>query len=195
MNSLSSLLTSNISLNPSEAIISASAKASGMLGLFRSDLLKSGGEIPDGHYKEQSMKRTVVPFRNGIMLSITAGFAESIDAEGIGIAAHTGDHTIYPDCRSEFMTSISEAISLGTFANIQILRPFIDIDKTAIVKIGQSLDVQYQYTYSCYKGFESHCGDCGTCVERKEAFQLANVDDPTEYNCDETKATYNNQGD
>ncbi len=152
--------------------------------LFKSDLLKSGGEIPDGHYKEDSMKRTVVPFRNGIMLSITAGFAESIMADAIVIAAHTGDHTIYPDCREEFMSAIALAINLGTFAHIQILRPFIDIDKTDIVKIGKSLDVPYQYTYSCYKGFELHCGVCGTCVERIEAFKLAGIEDPTEYSAD-----------
>ncbi len=152
--------------------------------LFKSDLLKSGGEIPDGHYKEDSMKRTVVPFRNGIMLSITAGFAESIKADAIVIAAHTGDHTIYPDCREEFMSAIALAINLGTFAHIQILRPFIDNDKTDIVKIGKSLNVPYQYTYSCYKGFELHCGVCGTCVERMEAFKLAGIEDPTEYSAD-----------
>ncbi len=161
--------------------------------LFKSDLLQSGGDIPDGHYKENSMKRTVVPFRNGIMLSITAGFAESISAEGIVIAAHTGDHTIYPDCRENFMSSMSEAISLGTFAHVQIISPFIDMDKTAIVKIGKTLNVPYQYTYSCYKGFELHCGVCGTCVERKEAFQLSGIDDPTEYlsdtdSCNNSKA-------
>lgn len=158
--------------------------------LFKSDLLQSGGDIPDGHYKENSMKRTVVPFRNGIMLSITAGFAESIGAEGIVIAAHTGDHTIYPDCRENFMSSMSDAISLGTFAHVQIISPFIDIDKTAIVKIGKTLKVPYQYTYSCYKGFELHCGVCGTCVERKEAFQLSGIDDPTEYLSDTD--SYNN---
>ena len=149
--------------------------------LFKSDLLSSGGEIPDGHYKEDSMKRTVVPFRNGIMLSITAGFAESIEADAIVIAAHTGDHTIYPDCRVDFMNAMALAINLGTFANIKILSPFIDNNKIEIVKIGASLDVPYQYTYSCYKGFELHCGQCGTCVERKEAFELSGIKDPTEY--------------
>lgn len=163
--------------------------------LFKSDLLQSGGEIPDGHYKEDSMRRTVVPFRNGIMLSITAGFAESIGAEAIVIAAHTGDHTIYPDCREGFMSAIANAISLGTFANIQILSPFIDIDKTAIVKLGQALEVPYQYTYSCYKGYELQCGLCGTCVERKEAFQLSGIDDPTEYITDSEVSDSDSQGD
>ncbi len=164
-----------------------------MNNLFKSDLLKSGGDIPDGHYQEQSMKQTVVPFRNGIMLSIAAGFAESIEADGIVIAAHAGDHTIYPDCREEFMTAIAQAINLGTYANIKILRPFIDIDKTAIVKLGQTLKVPYQYTYSCYKGYESHCGNCGTCVERKEAFQLSGIADPTDYISDKEEQAESHQ--
>ncbi len=152
-----------------------------MNDFFKSDLLKSGGQIPDGHYQEPSMRKTVVPFRNGIMLAIAAGYAESIEADAIIIAAHSGDHTIYPDCREDFMTSFADAVKLGTFANIQILRPFIDIDKTAIVRLGQTFDLQYQYTYSCYKGFELHCGLCGTCVERKEAFELSGITDPTVY--------------
>src|SRR5246500_3530227 len=94
-------------------------------GLFKSDLLKSGGAIPDGHYEEQTMKSTVVPFRNGIMLSIAAGFAESKDASVLVIAAHAGDHAIYPDCREEFMKSMADAIRLGTYAGITLLRPFI----------------------------------------------------------------------
>ena len=158
--------------------------------LFKSNLLQSGGEIPDGHYQAQTMKKTVVPFRNGIMLSIAAGFAESIEADAIVIAAHAGDHVIYPDCREDFMSSIANAIHLGTYSQVMILRPFIDMDKTAIVTLGKTLEVPYQYTYSCYKGYESHCGTCGTCVERKEAFALSGIDDPTQYTvleADDTK--------
>ena len=149
--------------------------------LFESDLLRSGGEIPDGHYAAESMKRTVVPFRNGIMLSVAAGFAESIGASGVVIAAHAGDHTIYPDCREEFMRPMAAAIQAGTYAEIEIIRPFIHLDKAGIVLEGTGLGVEFAMTWSCYKGRENHCGSCGTCVERKEAFQNAGVADPTEY--------------
>lgn len=149
--------------------------------LFSSDLLQSGGTIPDGHYEEQTMKQTVVPFRNGIMLSIAAGYAESISAEGLVIAAHAGDHAIYPDCRETFMSAIGEAIESGTYANIKLIRPFIDFDKSQIVSLGSKIGIDYAKTYSCYKGEAVHCGTCGTCVERREAFIKAGVEDPTMY--------------
>lgn len=149
--------------------------------LFQSDLLKSGGEIPDGHYAEESMKQTVVPFRNGIMLAIATGHAESIGAQGVVIAAHSGDHAIYPDCREPFMKSMAAAMERGTYANIRLLRPFIDMDKSAIVRRGAELGVDFADTWSCYKGGEIHCGTCGTCVERREAFLLAGIADPTIY--------------
>src|SRR3984893_5807723 len=141
--------------------------------LFKSDLLKSGGHIPDGHYEEETMKSTVVPFRNGIMLSVSAGFAESRDAEGIVIAAHAGDHAIYPDCREEFMKSMADAIHIGTYAGIKLLRPFIAMTKAEIAVRGHALGVDFSQTWSCYKGAAIHCGTCGTCVERREAFMLA----------------------
>ena len=149
--------------------------------LFKSDLLRSGGAIPDGHYAELSMKQTVVPFRNGIMLAIATGFAESIGAEAVVIAAHSGDHAIYPDCREPFMQAMAEAMGQGTYANIRLLRPFIAMDKTAIARRGAELGVDFSETWSCYKGGEIHCGVCGTCVERREAFQLAGLPDPTNY--------------
>lgn len=149
--------------------------------LFASDLLRSGGEIPEGHYEEASMKRTVVPFRNGILLSIAAGAAESLGAEGLLIAAHSGDHAIYPDCREEFMASMERAITLGTYAGIRLLRPFIALRKEGIAARGAELGVDFSRTWSCYKGEELHCGRCGTCVERQEAFALAGVPDPTLY--------------
>lgn len=149
--------------------------------LFQSDLLKSGGDIPDGHYAEESMKQTVVPFRNGIMLSVATGFAESIGADAVVIAAHSGDHAIYPDCREPYMQAMAEAIRQGTYASIQLLRPFIAMDKTAIVHRGVALGVDFADTWSCYKGGEIHCGTCGTCVERREAFLLAGLPDPTVY--------------
>ncbi|MEM1294947.1 MAG: 7-cyano-7-deazaguanine synthase QueC [Verrucomicrobiota bacterium] len=152
-----------------------------MNDLFASDLLKSGGDIPDGHYEEVSMKRTVVPFRNGIMLSIACGFAESREAKGLVIAAHAGDHTIYPDCREPFMEGMAKAMKTGTYAEIELLRPFIAMDKTAIAARGAELGVDFSQTWSCYKGGEIHCGTCGTCVERIEAFTLSGVADPTVY--------------
>jgi 7-cyano-7-deazaguanine synthase len=149
--------------------------------LFKSDLLKSGGEIPDGHYAEQTMKQTVVPFRNGIMLAIAAGYAESAAADGLVIAAHSGDHAIYPDCREPFMQAMATAMSEGTYAKIQLLRPFIQTDKAGIARRGVELGIDFAETWSCYKGGSLHCGVCGTCVERREAFLLAEIKDPTVY--------------
>jgi len=148
---------------------------------FDSDLLKKGGEIPKGHYEEESMKKTVVPFRNGIMLSIAAGFAESKGAEGLVIAAHSGDHAIYPDCREDFMQAMGDAIRLGTYAQIELLRPFINTDKAGIAEMGRNMEIDFSKTWSCYVGGEVHCGECGTCVERREAFILSGVPDPTVY--------------
>ena len=149
--------------------------------LFASDLLKSGGEIPEGHYAAENMRQTVVPFRNAIMLSIACGLAESRGAEGLVIAAHTGDHTIYPDCREEFMQAMAKAMRLGTYAGVRLLRPFIALSKGQIVAEGARLGVDFARTWSCYKGGAVHCGKCGTCVERREAFLQAGIADPTEY--------------
>jgi 7-cyano-7-deazaguanine synthase len=149
--------------------------------LFKSDLLKSGGAIPEGHYEELSMKQTVVPFRNGIMMAIVAGYAESVEATGLVIAAHSGDHAIYPDCREEFMKSMGNAIRLGTYQQVELIRPFIKMNKAGIAKRGQELGVDFSQTWSCYKGGDLHCGKCGTCVERREAFMVAGIMDPTVY--------------
>src|SRR5258708_27081906 len=147
--------------------------------LFKSDLLKSGGAIPDGHYEEQTMKSTVVPFRNGIMLAIAAGFAESKGASGLVIAAHAGDHAIYPDCREGFMKSLADAIQPGTYAGIKFVRPFISMTKADIAGRGKALGVDFSHTWSCYKGGTLHCGTCGTCVERREdTIVLAAADPP-----------------
>lgn len=152
-----------------------------MDSLFQSDLLQSGGEIPEGHYEEENMKSTVVPYRNGILLSVAAGFAESVGAEALVIAAHSGDHAIYPDCREEFLAPQSQAITAGTYAQVQVLRPFVKLRKEDIAARGAELQVDYRHTWSCYKGEDLHCGRCGTCVERKEAFALAHLPDPTVY--------------
>ena len=148
---------------------------------FKSDLLKTGGKIPDGYYTAKSMKSTVVPFRNGIMMSICAGFAESNNCDVIILGNHSGDHVIYPDCRPEFIDAISKAIKNGTEKKIKVVSPFCNKTKTDIVKAGTKLGVDYTLTYSCYKGKKKHCGLCGTCTERKEAFQQAKVKDITDY--------------
>ncbi len=148
---------------------------------FASALLQKGGPIPDGHYEDTTMRQTVVPFRNGIMLAAAGGWAESRGAVGLVIAAHGGDHAIYPDCREDFMRAMGEALRLGTYVGVQLLRPFIALDKAGIVAEGTKLGVDFAATWSCYKGGEKHCGTCGTCVERREAFARAGVLDPTDY--------------
>lgn len=152
--------------------------------LFTSALLRGGPPIPEGHYADATMRQTVVPFRNAILLSIACGFAESAGAEGLVIAAHGGDHAIYPDCREDFMRAMGEAMRLGTYAGIRLLRPFIDLDKAAIAALGDRLGVDFRRTWSCYQGGERHCGRCGTCVERREAFLRAGLPDPTAYVAD-----------
>lgn len=148
---------------------------------FKSDLLKSGGVIPEGHYEAENMKHTVVPARNAIMLSIAAGFAESHGAQGVAYGAHTGDHVIYRDCREEFLKPMTEALREGTDTGIELLRPFVHRNKKEIVERGSELGMDYSKTWSCYKGEAIHCGCCGTCVERREAFFLAGIPDPTCY--------------
>jgi len=149
--------------------------------LFASDLLKSGGAVPEGHYAAANMKQTVVPFRNAIMLSIACGFAESVGADSLVIAAHGGDHAIYPDCREDFMRAMGDAMKLGTYAGIRLLQPFIALTKGQIAAEGGKLGVDFGRTWSCYKGGAIHCGKCGTCVERREAFMQAGLSDPTVY--------------
>lgn len=149
--------------------------------LFTSTLLRSGGAVPEGHYEAATMRQTVVPFRNAIMLAIAAGFAESHGAEGLVIAAHGGDHAIYPDCREEFLRAMGEAMRQGTYAGLALLRPFVAMNKAQIAVEGARLGVDYARTWSCYQGGRIHCGKCGTCVERREAFLLAGLPDPTVY--------------
>lgn len=148
---------------------------------FESALLQGAAEIPEGHYADDNMKSTVVPFRNGIMLAVTCGLAESRGLSHVMLANHGGDHAIYPDCRPEFAKAMSEAMRAGTYTHTDLLTPYIGMTKAEIVKHGARLDVNYADTYSCYKGGSRHCGRCGTCVERREAFAEAGVPDPTDY--------------
>lgn len=138
---------------------------------FKSSLLRNGDEIPEGQYADQNMKSTVVPFRNGIMLSIASGIAESNGLKYVMIANHSGDHAIYPDCRATFIESMSAAISYGTYDSILISAPYTGLTKRNIALIGQKIGVDFSKTWSCYKGGRQHCGKCGTCLERREALE------------------------
>ena len=152
-----------------------------MAQYFSSSLLLGGEAIPEGHYAEENMKSTVVPFRNGIMLSVAVGLAESRGLKHVMMANHAGDHTIYPDCRPEFVDAFSEAARTGTFPGITLVSPYTHLTKGQIAARGRQLGIDYSETWSCYKGGAIHCGRCGTCVERHEAMLEAGIDDPTEY--------------
>lgn len=138
-------------------------------------------DVPDGHYEDETMKKTVVPNRNMVMLSIAVAYAISREIPYVAYAAHAGDHFIYPDCRPEFFMAMSEAIKTGNDPAPTLLAPFIDKSKADIAEIGFRLNVPYEKTWSCYKGDTHHCGTCGTCTERREAFKLGGVIDPTIY--------------
>lgn len=148
---------------------------------FKSSLLEGADAIPEGHYADDNMKSTVVPFRNGIMLAIAVGMAESNGLKRVLIANHGGDHAIYPDCRPDFIAAIDSAAKAGTYVNVSVVAPYTNISKTDIAKRGKALGIDYAETWSCYKGGDTHCGKCGTCVERKEALHNAGIDDNTVY--------------
>lgn len=148
---------------------------------FKSSLLSGADAIPEGNYDDENMKSTVVPFRNGIMLAVACGIAESRDLRRVMLANHFGDHAIYPDCRRDFVDAMSEAMRCGTYCGVTVFAPYTDITKADIARRGAQLGIDYAETYSCYKGGEHHCGRCGTCRERREAMALAGIDDPTVY--------------
>ena len=152
-----------------------------MARYFKSSLLQGGEAIPECAYNDDNMKSTVVPFRNGIMLAIACGLAETHGLHKVLIANHSGDHAIYPDCREEFINAMSHAMSSGTYDNITISAPYTNISKSDIAKIGKRLGIDYSKTYSCYNGRAKHCGRCATCLERKEALRIAGITDTTEY--------------
>ena len=149
--------------------------------LLTGSALTSDIEVPEGHYAEESMRQTVVPNRNMILLSVAIGGAVSTGSDAVAFACHAGDHTIYPDCRPEFTEAMRLAASLCDWRPVEVLAPFVDKTKAEIVKIGAQLGAPLEQTWSCYQGAKLHCGRCGTCVERREAFDLAGVPDPTEY--------------
>lgn len=148
---------------------------------FRSSLLSGADAIPEGHYASENMKSTVVPFRNGIMLAIACGIAESRNLSKVLIANHYGDHEVYPDCRKDFIDAMSDAMRYGTYKTVVVDAPYTMLTKTDIARRGNALGIDYGHTYSCYKGGEHHCGKCGTCVERREALRDAGIRDTTVY--------------
>lgn len=157
---------------------------SGAFNEFKSNLLLSGEEIPEGHYEHKSMRKTVVPGRNLILASIMAGLAESVKADVIALGVHSGDHHIYPDCRPDFITSLHEVIQSSSDGKVIVQAPFLNLDKTEILKIGfakVSPPVPYHLTRTCYKNQEHSCGKCGSCTERLEAFTNIKMKDPIEY--------------
>lgn len=157
---------------------------SGIGALLKGSALTDAGvKVPDGHYANSNMSVTVVPNRNAVMLAIGFSIAAAEGADCVAIGVHSGDHFIYPDCRPEFIEkfAVMEQAALGEYARVDLYAPFLHLDKTGIVKRGAEIGVPFAETWSCYKGEAYHCGVCGTCVERKEAFALAGIEDPTLY--------------
>ena len=148
---------------------------------FDSSLLQGAEAIPEGHYAADNMKSTVVPFRNAIMLSVAVGLAESRHLNYVMMANHAGDHSIYPDCRPEFVKAFSDASVAGTYEKVEVWAPYTMLTKVDIAKRGKELGIDYSETWSCYKGGDVHCGRCGTCMERKEALEQAGIADNTAY--------------
>ncbi|MBZ9909527.1 MULTISPECIES: 7-cyano-7-deazaguanine synthase QueC [Mesorhizobium] len=140
-------------------------------------------DVPDGHYAEDSMRITVVPNRNAIMLAIAFGVAAAQKADAVATAVHGGDHFIYPDCRPAFIDAFQtmQNHALAGYADIRLYAPYVNMSKADIVSEGAKYATPFEATWSCYKGGARHCGRCGTCVERREAFDLAGITDPTDY--------------
>lgn len=153
----------------------------GVFSDFKSDLLKSGGEIPEGHYESASMSRTVVPGRNTIFTSILMGLAESIGVEEVLLGIHAGDHAIYPDCRPVWLRDMGLVFNWASEGKVRLKAPYIHAKKNDIVGIGIGLDTPYHLTRTCYKDQQVACGKCGSCQERLEAFKLNGKEDPLRY--------------
>lgn len=137
--------------------------------------------VPHGHYEAESMRETVVPNRNMLLLAIGGAVAVRERFDAVSYAAHAGDHAIYPDCRAEFAAAMSSALALCHYTQIALDAPFIRMSKAEVAALGRAVCAPLHLSWSCYEGGDLHCGRCGTCVERKEAFVLAGVPDPTEY--------------
>lgn len=165
------------------------AQLQGLRPLLAGSALTTGSvPVPAGHYAEPSMKTTIVPNRNAILLSVAYGYAISVKADQVAFGAHSGDHFIYPDCRPEFVDALRAALRAGSagVADVEVVAPFLHHNKTHIARVGHQLSAPLHLTYSCYRGDTNHCGTCGTCTERREAFHDAGVPDPTTYDHDPT---------
>jgi len=138
-------------------------------------------DVPEGHYEDENMKRTVVPNRNMIMLAIAIGYCSSIKFDSVCFAVHTGDHAIYPDCRPEFVAAMKKVARLCDWRSIEVEAPLLSLSKADIVVLGSRISAPFAQTWTCYLGLDKHCGKCGSCIERREAFMLAGVEDPTQY--------------
>ncbi len=149
--------------------------------LMAGSVLTGAGSMPHGHYADPSMRKTVVPARNTVLLAVAAAVAVREECQAVAYACHSGDHSIYPDCRPEFVQAFSGVLGVCDYQPIQLVTPFLGLAKSDIVRIGFSLGFEFSLTWSCYEGQELHCGKCGTCFERKEAFAISGLADPTEY--------------
>ena len=143
--------------------------------------LTSDIDVPEGHYEQESMKQTVVPNRNMILLSMAVGYAVSLEATKVYYGAHSGDHAIYPDCRPEFVHKMNDVCAIANYEPVEICCPYLDVSKIAILTDGLKMGLDYSQTWTCYNGREKACGKCGACQERLEAFALNNQTDPLEY--------------
>lgn len=169
--------------NKNQSICNYSIDISKVMQNFKSNLLLSGEEIPEGHYASENMRKTVIPSRNLIMASIMAGLAESIGAEKIALGVHSGDHYIYPDCRTEFVKALDTTIFLSSDRKVEVIAPLDKEDKSSILQKGYGLDitVPYHLTRTCYKDQPVSCGICGACNERLLAFGAIGIPDPIQY--------------
>ncbi len=160
---------------------------SGLRPLLKGSALTDDVAVPHGHYAAPSMAATIVPNRNAIFLAAAYAWAVSSRAQLVAIGVHAGDHPVYPDCRPAFIEAFGSmqrvAVEGAGDARLSLFAPFLTLRKHDIVHLGAALGVPFQETWSCYEGGEVHCGRCGTCVERREAFELAGVPDPTAYEC------------
>ncbi len=150
-------------------------------GLIGGSSLTSNIDIPEGHYEEESMKSTVVPNRNMILLSLAVGYAVSLESNKVFYGAHSGDHAIYPDCRPEFVNRMNDVCKIANYEEVEVVTPYLDQSKIEILADGLAMNLDYRNTWTCYNGREKSCGKCGACQERLEAFERNGVVDPLDY--------------
>lgn len=166
-----------IDLNVHHKIVDISA----INQLIGGSSLTSNIEVAEGHYQEESMKTTVVPNRNMILLSMAIGYAVSINASQVYYGAHSGDHDIYPDCRPEFVEKMNQVSKIANYEAVEIVTPYLNVSKIDILTAGLNMQLDFGKTWTCYNGRAKACGKCGACQERLEAFAKNKTTDPLEY--------------